>query len=633
MAKKQITVRFNEKKKKYPVGITVEEIAEDKNIKDALAASINDRPFDLMTAVKKDSKIDFITFDTHEGQEIFHHSSAHLMAQAVKRLYPKAKPTIGPSIEGGFYYDFGNEPFSTSDLKKIEKEMRKIASQKIRIERMEVSYKEAVKLFKNNPYKTELIKEFEKEKSKITVYKQGEFIDLCRGPHVPNTGYIKAFKLTKVSGCYWHGDAKNKPLQRIYGVSFPEEKQLKEYLRLGHEAAKRDHRKLGKELDLFSFHDEGTGFPFWHNKGIIILDEVLNYMKILLRKKGYEEIRTPLILNKELWLMSGHWDHYKNNMYFTKIDDIEHAVKPMNCPGGMLVYKSSIHSYKELPLKVGEFGLVHRHELSGVLSGLFRVRSFTQDDAHVFCTEEQLKDEIIKLIELVTEVYSTFGFKDYHIELSTRPEDSMGSDEMWKTAEKALSDALKDGKTDYKINPGDGAFYGPKIDFHIKDCMGRNWQCGTIQVDFSMPERFDLTYDGKDNKKHRPVMVHRAILGSLERFIGILIEHYAGKLPLWLSPLQARIITVADRFLPYAEDIKKKLDENGIRVDIDTRAESISKKVRDAQALKINYILTVGEKEKEAKTIAIRTRDNKVKMGVKVEKFLKDLKKEIEEKR
>ncbi|NQV08670.1 threonine--tRNA ligase [Candidatus Woesearchaeota archaeon] len=629
---KQITIKCGKSKNKYASGVTAADVAKDKKI-DALAASVNDKLVDLSTKIRKDSEIIFVTYDTHEGKEIFHHSTAHLMAQAVIKLYPKALPTIGPTIEGGFYYDFDHSPFSPSDLKGIEKEMRKIVTEKLEVKRKQIPYKEALKLFKKNKYKIELIKEFEKEGKKVSVYQQGKFIDLCRGPHIPNTSYLKAFKLTKVSSAYWRADSKKDSLQRIYGVSFPKESQLKNYLRLKLEAAKRDHRKIGKELDLFSFHEEGTGFPFWHNKGMIIWDEVMNYMKAMLKKNNYQEVRAPLILNKELWLKSGHWDHYKNNMYFTLIDGQEHAVKPMNCPGHILIYKNSIHSYRDLPIRMGEFGLVHRHEMSGVLAGLFRVRSFTQDDAHVFCTEDQLKDEIKKLIDFVTEVYSTFGFKDYQIELSTKPQDSMGSDDMWKNAENALSAALKEKKIDYKINPGDGAFYGPKIDFHIKDCMGRSWQCGTIQVDFSMPERFDLTYEGKNNKKHRPVMLHRAILGSMERFIGIMIEHYAGKMPAWLSPVQVKIITVADRFNKYAEGVKAKLEEEGVRVEVDNKKETIGRKVREAQIQKINYILTVGEKEEKTKTIAVRTRDNKVKMGVKPDKFLKDIVKEIKEKR
>ncbi|MFH1607133.1 MAG: threonine--tRNA ligase [Nanoarchaeota archaeon] len=634
---KKIKIQFPDKsKKEYEQGIKASSIAEGIGpglAKAAVAVSVNNHLQDLEKPITKDAKIEFVTFDTHEGQKVFHHSSAHILAQAVKRLYPKAKPTIGPAIEGGFYYDFDIKPLNQDDLKKIEQEMQKIVDENLEIKREELSKKEALKLFKDNEFKKEMIEELGKDGQTISIYRQENFFDLCRGPHVPNTCKIKAFKLTKVSGCNWKGDVNNKSLQRIYGVSFPNKKQLNKYIQLQEEAAKRDHRKIGKELDLFSFHEEGAGFPFWHNKGLIIWEEVLNYMKGVIKRENYQEIKTPIILNKSLWLRSGHWNHYKESMYFTKIDGIEHAVKPMNCPGGLLVYKNNIHSYKELPLKAGEFGLVHRHEMSGVLAGLFRVRCFTQDDAHVFCTEKQLTDEIKKLIESIIAVYNTFGFKEYQIELSTKPEDAMGSDEMWEKAEEALRVALKKAKIDYKLNPGDGAFYGPKIDFHIKDCMGRSWQCGTIQVDFSMPERFELTYEGKDGKKHQPVMVHRAICGSLERFIGIVIEHYAGKLPLWLSPVQVKILTVADRFSSYAEIIGEQIKKAGLRVEVDNRTESVGKKIREAQLSKANYILVVGETEEKEKTVNIRTFFNKVLGAKKVEPFIKELLKEIEEKR
>ncbi len=626
----KVKVKIAGKTKNYDKGVSIKDIVNDLNKQGIVAATLNDKLVDVSVKVNKDSDIELIDFNSHEGKEVFHHSSAHVLAQAVLRLFPKAKLTIGPTVEGGFYYDIDIRPLNPEDLEKIEAEMKKIVDEKLEIKKHVVSKEKALRMFKDNPYKKEMIKELPKTE-KISYYEQGEFKDLCRGPHVPHTRMIKAFKLTKVSSAYWRGDAKNKSLQRIYGVSFPDRKLLKEFLILQEEAKKRDHRNIGKELDLFSFHKEGAGFPFWHDKGMIIWDGIMGYMKNLLRSKGYQEISTPIILNKDLWLKSGHWDHYQESMYFTMIDKVEHAVKPMNCPGGLLVYKNSVHSYRELPLKAGEFGLVHRHELSGVLSGLFRVRSFTQDDAHVFCTEKQLKDEIKKLIGLIIEVYSAFGFKDYQLELSTRPEDSMGSDKMWNNAEKSLSEALSDLKLDYQLNPGDGAFYGPKIDFHIKDCMKRSWQCGTIQVDFSMPERFELTYEGKDGKKHRPVMLHRAILGSFERFIGILIEHYGGRLPLWLSPVQVKVLTVSDSFNKYAKEVVKELAGAGVRVELDEKSESISKKVRTAQHQKINYVVVIGEKEQKNKTLAIR-KGNDVEMGVKVGTFLKRLLKEIDDK-
>ncbi|MBU0472115.1 MAG: threonine--tRNA ligase [Nanoarchaeota archaeon] len=620
--------------KNYKKGITPKEIVESIGpglAKAAIAADVNGQLVELTTLINENAKIEIITFDTHKGQDIFHHSTAHIMAQAVKRIFPKAHLTIGPSIEGGFYYDIDVRPLKPEDLEKIEAEMQKIVDEDHELIRKKVTKAQAKKLVKDNPYKIEMIEEFPKGEE-ITYYQQGEFIDICRGPHVPRTSSIQAFKLTKASSSYWKGDSSKKSLQRIYGVSFPDKKMLRKHLQMIEEAEKRDHRKIGKELDWFSFHKEGAGFPFWHDKGTIIWEEVYDYMKEMLRKKGYQLIKTPIILNKDLWLRSGHWDHYKENMYFTNIDEKEHAVKPMNCPGGLLVYKSNVHSYKELPIKAGEFGLVHRHEMSGVLAGLFRVRCFTQDDAHVFCTEEQLEEEIIKLINLTLEVYQTFGFKEFQIELSTKPEKAMGSEKMWKHAEESLKKSLEKLNIKYKLNPGDGAFYGPKIDFHIKDCMGRSWQCGTIQVDFSMPERFDLTYEGNDGKKHRPVMLHRAVLGSLERFLGILIEHYGGKLPLWLSPEQARIITVADRFVKYAETMAEEMKEQHIRVEVDDRAESIGKKIREAQLSKVNYILVVGEKEEKDKTVNVRTFYNKVLGAKKTSTFIKEIQKEIDEK-
>ncbi|MBD3354688.1 threonine--tRNA ligase, partial [Candidatus Woesearchaeota archaeon] len=477
-------------------------------------------------------------------------------------------------------------------------------------------------------YKLELLEDIDRP----TVYKLGDFKDLCSGPHLPSSGKIKAFRLTKTAGAYWKGDSDNKQLQRIYGISFPDKKQLNKYLKLQEEAEKRDHRKIGKRMNLFSIHEEAPGMPFFHDKGTFIWEKLKEFMIKEMRALDYELNKTPIILNKSLWLKSGHWDHYKENMYFTKIDNQDFAVKPMNCPGNLLIYKTTQHSYRELPLKAGEFGLVHRHELSGVLSGLFRVRVFTQDDAHVFCEESQIQDQIIELLDLVKKTYSTFGF-EYHVELSTKPANAMGSAEIWEKAEKALKEALKKKKINFKINPGDGAFYGPKIDFHVKDAIGRSWQCGTIQLDFSMPEKFDLTYEGKDGKKHRPVMLHRAIYGSLERFMGILIEHFAGWFPLWMNPLQARVITVSKKFNKYAKKVEKELKDAGIRVDSALRAETTGKKVRDSQIEKIPILLTIGEKEQKAKTVAVRTnKDGKVKFGVKLSTLIKTIKDNVEKK-
>jgi len=558
------------------------------------------------------------------------HSASHILAQAVLELFPDVKLGIGPAIENGFYYDFDKKDgFSPEDLLQIEKRMNEIIRRDLKIEKSEKTKAEAKKILKDQPYKLELLNELEEAP---TFYQQGDFIDLCAGPHLSSTKDVIAIKLLSTAGAYWRGDSKRIMLQRIYGTAFYDKKELKEYLNMLEEAKKRDHKKLGEKLDLFSFHEEGPGFPFFHPKGMIIYNNLVNFWKDIHKKHNYQEIKTPIILNKTLWLKSGHWDHYKENMYFTKIDNKDYAVKPMNCPGGILIYKNRLHSYKEFPLKLAELGLVHRHELSGVLNGLFRVRNFTQDDAHIYCTEHQLEDEIIKVIKLADEIYNTFGLT-YDLELSTRPEKSTGTDEMWEAAEASLGKALGGLKLDYKLNPGDGAFYGPKIDFHLKDSIGRTWQCGTIQVDFSMPELFDLEYDGQDGMKHRPVMVHRAILGSLERFLGILVEHYAGRFPLWLSPLQVKIITVNDSCIAFAEEVAKKLEENNILAELDIRQESISKKVRDAQNQQANYMLTIGEKEVESKKLAVRTREGKVSFGVSVDNFVKDLVKEIQDKK
>jgi len=630
----EITITFpDNSKKKYQKGITGLEIAKsigERLARDAIAAKLDDELVDLSKKIEGDAKLKIITFKDKEGVDVFRHSTAHILANAVVDIFPDALPTIGPVVEEGFYYDFDKEePFKPEDLAKIEEKMHAIAKQDLAFERIELTKKQAKEMFKKNKYKLELIDEFG---DNLSAYKQGKFVDLCRGPHLSSTGKIGAIKLTKIAGAYWRGDAKNKQLQRVYGISFPDKKELDGYLTLIEEAEKRDHRKIGKEMDLFSFHEEGPGFPFFHPKGTFVYNKLVEFMRQEMLKRGYQENRTPLILNKSLWLQSGHWDHYKENMYFTKIDEREFAVKPMNCPGNLLVYKSKVHSYRELPIRAGEFGLVHRHELSGVLSGLFRVRCFTQDDAHVFCTEEQLEEEIMNLIEFIDFIYKTFGF-EYSVELSTMPEKAMGSKEIWNKAEHALKNTLDKKGMKYKLNPGEGAFYGPKIDYHLKDAIGRTWQCGTIQVDFSMPEKFELTYEGKDGKQHRPVMLHRAIYGSIERFFGILIEHYKGRFPLWLAPVQARILTVADRFDDYAKEVKEELEENGLRIEFDSRAESVSYKVRDAQMQKIPLIITIGEKESKDKSLAIRTLDNKVHMGYKTDDLIRNVLKNIEEKK
>lgn len=630
-----IKIRFPDgSEKEFEKGITAKDIAESIGpglARAALAAKINDEFVDLDTPIDKNSDVSIITFKGDEGIKIFRHSTAHIMAAAVLKLFPEALPTIGPAVEEGFYYDFHHMPFTPDDMEKIEEEMKKIVESDSKFERIELSKKQAEKIFSGNKFKIEMIKEMGKDEQ-ISAYKLGDFTDLCRGPHVPSTGYIKAFKLTKVAGAYWRGDAKNEQLQRIYGISFPDKKELKKYLHMLEEAEKRDHRKIGKVLDLYSFHEEARGFPFFHNNGMIIWNILLKYWRDVHKKYNYEEIKTPMLLNKALWETSGHWKNYRENMYITKIDDEDYAIKPMNCPGGMLAYKEKIHSYKEFPLRVGEIGHVHRHELSGTLGGLFRVRAFHQDDAHIFMTKEQIKDEILEVIKLADEMYSTFGL-EYHLELSTRPDKSIGSDEQWETATNGLKEALDSTGKEYIINEGDGAFYGPKIDFHIKDAIGRSHQCGTIQLDMALPEKFDLTYESKDGKKRRPVMIHRVIYGSLERFFGILVEHYAGKFPMWLSPVQVKLLTVADRFNDYAEQVKKKLEDKGLRVELDLRQESVSKKVRDAQLEQVNYICVVGEKEEKDCTVTVRTRANEVTGAEKVEDFAKRLVKEVEEKK
>ena len=559
-------------------------------------------------------------------ESMYWHTTSHIMAQAVQRLFPDAKITIGPAIEKGFYYDFDVEkPFSDEDLAKIEEEMKKVIKEDLPIERFELPREEAIKLMeeRNEPYKVELIKELP-EGEVISFYKQGEYTDLCRGPHLPSTGCVKAIKLLSSSGAYWRGDEHNKMLQRIYGISFPKASELEEYLTMLEEAKKRDHKKLGKELGLFMMSPEGPGFPFFLPKGMVLRNILEDFWRKIHVKNGYVEIKTPMILNEQLWHTSGHWDHYKENMYTTKIDDEDYGIKPMNCPGGMLVYKNGLHSYRDLPIRAGELGLVHRHEKSGELNGLFRVRCFTQDDAHIFCTPDQIQDEIAGVIALVDKVYSIFGFS-YSIELSTRPENSMGSDEQWEMAEGALKKVLEDRNLPYEINEGDGAFYGPKIDFHIKDCLGRSWQCGTVQLDFQMPERFDLTYIGEDGEKHRPVMLHRVIFGSIERFIGILIEHFAGAFPAWLAPVQVKVLPISDNQKEYAESVMAKLEEAGIRAELDARQEKIGYKIREAQLSKVPYMLILGEKEQEGNLVGVRERKQGDLGGMELDKFIAEI--------
>lgn len=599
-----------------------------------LAGLVNGEVQDLRHKLTEDCKLEILTFDSLEGKKAYWHTTSHIMAQAIKRLYPEIKLAIGPSIDNGFYYDFDTEkPFSEEDLIKIEDEMKKIIKEDLPLERFELPRKEAIKFMeeKGEPYKVELINDLP-EDAIISFYKQGEFTDLCAGPHVAKTGNIKAVKLLTSSGAYWRGNEKNKMLQRIYGISYPKASQLEEYLNMLEEAKKRDHKKLGKELELFMITGEGPGFPFFLPKGMVLRNVLEDYWRKIHTLNGYQEVKTPVMLNEELWHRSGHWDHYKDNMYTTKIDEQDFALKPMNCPGGMLVYKSKMHSYKDLPIRMGELGLVHRHEKSGQLNGLFRVRCFTQDDAHIFCLPEQIESEIIDLMHLINQVYSLFGFT-YTVELSTRPEDSMGSDEDWTTAENALRKALEHENMEYVINEGDGAFYGPKIDFHIKDSLGRDWQCGTIQLDFQMPERFDLNYIGQDGEKHRPVMLHRVVFGSIERFIGVLIEHYAGAFPTWLAPVQVKILTISDKQKEYADELVKQFMKEGIRAELDDREEKIGYKIREAQLQKIPYMLIIGEKEVEANAVGVRARKEGNIGQMPVKEFISKIKEEIEEKK
>lgn len=598
--------------KEYAQVMSVLDIAKDISeglARVACAGEVDGELADLRTVVDKDCNLNILTFESEGGAWAFHHTTSHIMAQAIKRLYPDVKLAIGPSVADGFYYDVDSEtPLTAEDLVKIEAEMKKIVKEALPITRFTKPREEAIAYFKEKeePYKVELIEDLP-EDAQISFYQQGEFVDLCAGPHLMSTKPVKAFKLTSLAGAYWRGSEKNKMLTRIYGTSFTKKADLEEYLNRMEEAKKRDHRKLGKELGLFMMREEGPGFPFFLPKGMVLKNTLLDYWREIHRKNGYVEISTPIMLSRHLWETSGHWDHYKENMYTTVIDDTDFAIKPMNCPGGILVYQSEPRSYRDLPLRMGELGLVHRHEKSGQLHGLMRVRCFTQDDAHIFMMPEQIRDEIKGVARLIDEVYQLFGFK-YHVELSTRPEDSMGSDEDWEMATDALRGALDDLGLPYVINEGDGAFYGPKIDFHLEDSIGRTWQCGTIQLDFQLPLRFNCEYIGADGEKHRPIMIHRVAFGSIERFIGILIEHFAGAFPTWLSPVQVKVLPISDKYMEYGEKVKAALEAADIRTEIDTRAEKIGYKIREARLQKIPYMLVVGAKEEEENTVSVRSR-------------------------
>ena len=598
--------------KEYDQAMSVLDIAKDISeglARVACAGEVDGELVDLRTVVDKDCNLNILTFESEGGAWAFHHTTSHIMAQAIKRLYPDVKLAIGPSVADGFYYDVDSEtPLTAEDLVKIEAEMKKIVKEALPITRFTKSREEAIAYFKEKeePYKVELIEDLP-EDAEISFYQQGEFVDLCAGPHLMSTKPVKAFKLTSLAGAYWRGSEKNKMLTRIYGTSFTKKADLEEYLNRMEEAKKRDHRKLGKELGLFMMREEGPGFPFFLPKGMVLKNTLLDYWREIHRKNGYVEISSPIMLSRHLWETSGHWDHYKENMYTTVIDDTDFAIKPMNCPGGILVYQSEPRSYRDLPLRMGELGLVHRHEKSGQLHGLMRVRCFTQDDAHIFMMPEQIRDEIKGVARLIDEVYQLFGFK-YHVELSTRPEDSMGSDEDWEMATEALRGALDDLGLPYVVNEGDGAFYGPKIDFHLEDSIGRTWQCGTIQLDFQLPLRFNCEYIGADGEKHRPIMIHRVAFGSIERFIGILIEHFAGAFPTWLSPVQVKVLPISDKYMEYGEKVKAALEAANIRTEIDTRAEKIGYKIREARLQKIPYMLVVGAKEEEENTVSVRSR-------------------------
>ena len=588
---------------------------------------------DLDYKVEKNSSFNVITSEDREKAiSILNHSTSHIMAEAIKKIFPDAKFAIGPSIKDGFYYDFETQKnVSAGDLPLIEKEMKRIIKEDYKFEKSEVSKEEAKKVFKDNPYKVELINDIEDKK--VSIYSSGDFLDLCSGPHIPSTGKVKAFKLLSIAGAYWRGDEKNKMLVRIYGTSFFSREELKKYMERLDLAKRSDHRKIGRDLDLFSFVDEAPGFPFFHPNGMVLMNTILEYWREEHAKEGYKEIKTPVLLSNNLWKTSGHWENYKENMYFVKIDENDFAIKPMNCPGTILVYKSNQHSYRELPIRIAELGLVHRHEKSGVLHGLFRVRSFTQDDAHIFCTEDQAKDEVSGVIGLTDRIYRVFGFDKYHLELSTKPDKRIGTDQMWEKAESILKEAIESRGLDYVINEGEGAFYGPKIDFHIQDCLGRTWQCATIQLDFAMPEKFNIEYMGEDNARHRPVMIHRTVLGGIGRFIGLLIEHYSGNLPPWLAPVQVIILPISEKFYEYGKKVCESLKKMDIRVEIDNRVESLSKKIKQAEIKKIPYMIIIGKNEEKTGTITIRKKIGGDIKEIKLADFIHKIKDVLENKK
>ena len=621
--------------KEYAAGTTLGEAVKQLSnslAKKVLAANVNGELTDLREELVDGSEVAFLTFEEDGGKHTLRHTASHILAQAVKRLWPEAKLAIGPAIDKGFYYDIDMEHTLTpEDLGKIEKEMSRIVKENLPITKSVMSRQEAIEFFKskNEDYKVELIEDLP-EDAVISCYAQGDFIDLCAGPHVASTGKVKAFKLQSIAGAYWRGDEKNKMLQRIYGTAFEKKEELDAYLHLLEEAAKRDHRKLGKELGLFVIKEEGPGFPFFLPKGMALRNELENFWREVHHEFDYEEIRTPIILNKQLWETSGHWFHYRENMYTTIIDDEEYAIKPMNCPGGILVYQNEMHSYRDFPLRYAELGLVHRHELSGALHGLFRVRAFTQDDAHVFMLPEQMQSELMKVIELFDRIYSQFGLK-YHVELSTKPDNAMGDDAIWEAATEALRNAIEAKGIDYVINPGDGAFYGPKLDYHIEDSLGRTWQCGTIQLDMNLPERFQIEYIGEDGQKHRPIMIHRACFGSMERFIGILTEHYAGAFPTWMAPVQVKILPISEKHVEYAKELAKQMHRDYVRVEVDDRSEKIGYKIRQAQMAKVPYMLVVGDKEVEEGTVNVRKHGGDELGSVPFEEFFNSIKIEIKE--
>ena len=631
-----VKIQLRDDIREYENGVTPYQIAKSISAglaRVACAAKIDGKGCDLRTPIENDCTVEILTFDDPYGKKAFWHSTSHVLAQAVKRLFPDVKLTIGPAIDEGFYYDFDSEePFTPDVLEKLEAEMKKIVKENEKIERFTLPREEAIAFMKerNEPYKVELIEDLP-EGEVISFYRQGEFVDLCAGPHLMSTGTIKAFKLTQCNSAYWRGDAKNKTLQRVYGISYTKKDELEAYLTRIEEAKKRDHRKLGKELGLFALLDEGPGFPFFLPKGMVLRNTLLEYWREVHKRYGYVEISTPMILNRALWERSGHWDHYKENMYTTVIDDTDFAIKPMNCPGGMLVYKLEPHSYRDLPLRMAELGLVHRHELSGALHGLFRVRCFTQDDAHIFMTWDQMKDEIENVVRLFDEVYSVFGLS-YQIEVSTMPEDHIGDVKDWDFATETLEAAIKEMGKDYVINEGDGAFYGPKLDFHLADSLGRTWQCGTIQLDMQLPERFELEYTGADNEKHRPVMIHRVVLGSVERFIGVITEHFAGAFPLWLSPVQVSVIPISNAFNDYAQEVRDRLDAAGIRVEADLRNETMKLKIREAQLQKTPYMLVVGEREQNENAASVRNRKGENLGAMSVDEVIAKLRREIDDK-